>query len=154
MILPTEHAMMCLALDEAAKAAQRDEVPVGAVVYRDDQVIGSAHNLRQAQNDPTAHAEIIALRSAAKHLGRWNLSDCSIAVTLEPCPMCAGALINARIKRLVYGTRDPKMGCVYTLYQLPTDPRFNHRLEVTEGVLAGACSQILSDFFTKLRTAQ
>ena len=127
------------------------EVPVGAVVYRGEQVLAEAHNRREIDHDPTGHAEIIALRAAAAQLGTWRLESCSLAVTLEPCPMCAGAMINARVGRLVYGVRDPKMGCVDTLYQLATDTRFNHRLEVVEGVAADECAAVLSGFFQKLR---
>jgi tRNA(adenine34) deaminase len=144
-------AMMQRALAQAEAAAAMGEVPVGAVVYRGEQVLAEAHNRREIDHDPTGHAEIIALRAAAQQLGTWRLEDCSLAVTLEPCPMCAGAMINARVQRLVYAVRDPKMGCVDTLYQLPTDTRFNHRLEVVEGVLADQCAAVLSDFFAKLR---
>ena len=151
VLTPTDEAMMRRALRQAAAAADRGEVPVGAVVYRDDQVLAEAHNLRESANDPTAHAEILALKQAARAIGSWRLERCSLAVTLEPCPMCAGAMINARVKRLVYGAADPKMGCVRTLYELVTDQRFNHRIEVVEGVLADECGRVLSDFFDALR---
>lgn len=139
------------ALDQAAMAAAMDEVPVGAVVYRGDEVIAMAHNLRESDADPTAHAEILALRAAAKVVGSWRLDGCGMAVTLEPCPMCAGALINSRIDEVVYGATDPKMGCVDTLYQLCSDPRFNHRPCVIGGVMAEACGAILTAFFKAKR---
>ncbi len=151
MEMPVDIAMMRRALAQANAGAQIGEVPVGAVVYRGQQVLGEAHNHREINHDPTGHAEILALRLAARQLGTWRLEGCSLAVTLEPCPMCAGALINARVQRLIYAVRDPKMGCVDSLYQLPTDIRFNHRLEVIEGVLADQCAAVLSGFFQKLR---
>ena len=151
MEMPVDSAMMRRALAQANAAAQIGEIPVGAVVYRGQQVLSEAHNHREINHDPTGHAEILALRLAARQLGTWRLEGCSLAVTLEPCPMCAGALINARVQRLIYAVRDPKMGCVDTLYQLPTDIRFNHRLEVIEGVLADQCAAMLSEFFQKLR---
>ena len=143
--------MMQRALGQAAKAAAMREVPVGAVVYHGSKILAEAHNLRESDDDPTAHAEILAVRRAAHQRGSWRLDGCSIAVTLEPCPMCVGALINARIDRLVYGAADPKMGCVKSLYELPTDPRFNHRLEVLGNVMADECGRVLSVFFQSLR---
>ena len=143
--------MMLRALELARYAAAIGEVPVGAVVYRGEEILGEGFNLRESQADPTAHAEIIALKAAAKKLGTWRLDECSIAVTLEPCPMCAGAMINGRVARLIYGAADPKMGCVHTLYQLCTDARFNHRLEVIAGIEAAACGQVLQDFFKARR---
>ena len=143
--------MMRAAVAQARCAAALGEVPVGAVVYQGDRVLAEAHNLRESAADPTAHAEIIALRAAAKRLGTWRLDGCSIAVTLEPCPMCAGALVNARVARLVYGAADPKMGSVRTLHELCTDERFNHRLTVIEGVLADECGAVLIEFFQQLR---
>ena len=147
----TDTAMMKLALTEANLAAAMGEVPIGAVIYRGDEVLAKAHNLRESTADPTAHAEILALRAAASEVGTWRLDGCSIAVTLEPCPMCAGALVNSRIDRLVYGAPDPKMGCVHTLYQLCTDPRFNHRLQVTPGLMQAECVAILQTFFQARR---
>lgn len=147
-------AMMRRALDQARAAAAIGEVPVGAVVYRGDEVFAEAHNRREVDADPTAHAEMIALRAAAARLGSWRVAGCSIAVTLEPCPMCAGALVNGRVERLVYGAADPKMGCVDTLHRLCTEPRFNHRLDVVAGVLAEECGALLSDFFKSLRSKQ
>lgn len=147
----TDLAMMRRALTLAHAAAQLGEVPVGAVVYRGDgTILAEAHNRRELDADPTAHAEMLALRAAARAAGSWRLEGCSIAVTLEPCPMCAGALVNARITRLVYGVPDPKMGCVDSLHRLCNEPRFNHRIEVASGVLADESAQILRDFF-KLR---
>ena len=139
------------ALTQASQAAQHGEVPVGAVVYMGDQMVAQAHNRREALQDPTAHAEILALRQAAQQLGSWRLDRCAIAVTLEPCPMCAGALVNSRVQRLVYGAADPKMGCVQTLYRLCTEPRFNHRITVVAGVMAAQCGQMLTTFFAARR---
>lgn len=146
-----DEMMMRKAIEQAELAATVGEVPVGAVVYRGDEVLAAAHNRRETDADPTAHAEIIALREAASHIGVWRLEGCSLAVTLEPCPMCAGALVNSRIDHLVYGAADPKMGCVHTLHELCTEPRFNHRLEVNAGVLAGECATLLRDFFAVRR---
>ncbi len=143
--------MMDRALALAATAAATDEVPVGAVVYRGREILGEGHNQRERLNDPTAHAEVLALREASSRLDSWRLDDCSIAVTLEPCPMCAGALINARVKRLVYGAADPKMGCVDSLYKLCTDSRFNHRLTVIGPVDENRCGDLLRAFFQKRR---
>ncbi|MEM9418566.1 MAG: tRNA adenosine(34) deaminase TadA [Planctomycetota bacterium] len=145
--------MMRIALDQARCAAELGEVPVGAVVYRleDGQVLARAHNLRENDADPTAHAEVIALRKAARQRGVWRLETCGLAVTLEPCPMCAGAIVNARIGELVYGAADPKMGCVDTLHHLCAEPRFNHRLTHRSGVLAEECSKILKSFFAVRR---
>lgn len=140
-------AMMRRALALGACAAELGEVPVGAVIYRGGEVLAEGHNLRESTADPTAHAEMIALRDAARRLGTWRLDGCSIAVTLEPCPMCAGALVNARVSRLLYGADDPKMGCVRTLHTLCTDSRFNHRIEVICGVLAAEGASLLREFF-------
>lgn len=143
-----------MALRLAERASRLGEVPVGAlVVSGDGAVLAEAHNLRESHADPTAHAEVIALRDAAKKLGVWRLDGCTLYVTLEPCPMCAGALVNARVQRLVYGAADPKMGCVHTLHRLCEEPRFNHRLDVTAGVLAEECAQVLRDFFRVRRGA-
>ncbi len=149
--------MMSRAIELAQHAASIDEVPVGAVIYRNapdtgqNQIIAEASNRREIDQDPTAHAEIIAIRHAAHALGSWRLIDCTIAVTLEPCPMCAGALVNARIPRLVYGTTDPNMGCVDTLHRLCDDTRFNHRLQIIPGIHADQCAKLLTDFFQQLR---
>jgi tRNA(adenine34) deaminase len=143
---------MRLALAEADHAAALGEVPVGAVIVAaDGRVLGAGHNLREHAQDPTAHAEMLALRSAAATLGLWRLCDTTIYVTLEPCPMCAGALVNARVARLVYGCADPKAGAVRTLYQIADDPRLNHRLAIVPDVLADECAARLRGFFEQLR---
>jgi len=139
------------ALAEARQAALLGEVPVGAVVVRADEVIGHGHNRREVDSDPLAHAEIFAIRQAAERVGNWRLTGCCLYVTLEPCPMCAGALVNSRVERLVFGTRDPKAGYCGSLGNLVADPRLNHRMEVTEGVLADECSQVIRQFFSQLR---
>ena len=144
---------MALALDLAGAAAERDEVPVGAVVVRSGQAIGRGYNLRESLQDPLAHAELLALREAAGQVGTWRLDECDLYVTLEPCPMCAGALVNARVRRLVYGATDPKAGAVETLFGIPTDDRLNHRVEVKGGVMAAECGAILTEFFRSLRAA-
>lgn len=143
--------MMRRALDEARAAAAIGEVPVGAVVFRGEEVLGKGYNVRENDSDPTGHAEIVALRRAARALGTWRLDGCAMAVTLEPCPMCAGALVNARIDTLIYAAADPKMGCVDTLHTLCTEPRFNHRLDVHRGVLADASAALLRGFFAERR---
>jgi tRNA(adenine34) deaminase len=146
-------ANMHLALIEARKALALEEVPIGCVILHDStgQVIGRGFNRRETDHDPTAHAEILALREAAQTQGHWRLLDCTLVVTLEPCPMCAGAIVNARIPRLIYGCADPKAGAVTTLFQLCTDPRLNHRVEVIPGVLADECAAMLRDFFKAQR---
>jgi tRNA(adenine34) deaminase len=141
---------MQIALDEARVAATAGDVPVGAVIVRENVEIARGHNRREADGDPTAHAEVIALRNAAKKLGHWRVAA-TLYVTQEPCPMCAGALVNARVTRLVYGCANPKAGAVATLFQLVTDPRLNHRMDVVAGVRAAECGQVLKDFFAALR---
>lgn len=143
--------LMRLALDEAAAAVEHGDVPVGAVVVRDGEVIARRHNERERLADPSAHAEILALRDAARALGRWRLDDCTLYVTLEPCVMCAGALVNARIGTIVYGATDPKAGAVGSLYSIPTDTRLNHRPPVRSGVLAAEAGAILREFFAARR---
>jgi tRNA(adenine34) deaminase len=143
--------MMRRAIALAEQAAVRGEVPVGAVIYRAGVVLGEASNDREATGDPTGHAEVAALRAASFAVGGWRLSGCSIAVTLEPCPMCAGARVNARIERLVYGARDPKAGAVDTLYDLCRDPRLNHRMQVIGGVDRIRSGQLLTRFFRARR---
>ena len=145
--------LMRLAIERAQRALAMDEVPIGCVVYHEpsNRVIGSGFNLRESQNDPTAHAELIAMREAAAALGHWRLTDCTLVVTLEPCPMCAGAIVNARIPQLIYGCADPKAGAVRTLYRICDDERLNHRVQITEGVLATECATLLQDFFKKQR---
>jgi tRNA(adenine34) deaminase len=143
---------MEMALEEAAIAADEDEVPVGAVVVSlDHGVVARAHNMREQLNDPTAHAEMIALTQAAQSIASWRLENCLLYVTLEPCPMCAGAVVQARLPYVVYGTPDPKAGACDTLYQITSDPRLNHRSQVVRGVLAEQCATILSDFFLAKR---
>lgn len=142
------------ALAEAKHARDLGEVPVGAVVVYQDAIIGRGHNLRETTQDPTTHAEMIALRRAAEHLGSWRLIDTTLFVTLEPCPMCAGALVNARVSRVVWGCDDPKAGATRTLYTLGDDPRLNHRFESVPGVLAEACSALLTDFFAAIRAQE
>ncbi|HZL35038.1 MAG TPA: tRNA adenosine(34) deaminase TadA [Tepidisphaeraceae bacterium] len=141
------------ALAQARVGGALGEVPIGCVIVNDvnGQVIGQGCNRRQTDRDPTAHAEIIALREAGRSLGDWRLLDCTIYVTLEPCPMCAGALVNARIPRLVYGCADPKAGAVRTLFQICEDARLNHRVEVAQGVLADECAELLKGFFREQR---
>jgi tRNA(adenine34) deaminase len=142
---------MALALAEARRAAEAGEVPVGAVAVVDGAVVAARHNEREASNDPTAHAEMLALRDAAAHLGDWRLRDVTLFVTLEPCPMCAGALVAARVGRLVYGAVDPRAGACGTLYNLCVDPRLNHELPVTSGVAAQECGSLLTSFFAGKR---
>jgi tRNA(adenine34) deaminase len=144
-------AMMRLAIEQAEQAAEIGEVPIGAVVYRGDEVLAQAHNMREHWADPTAHAELIALRAAAKQLGTWRLDGCRLAVTLEPCPMCAGALVNSRLEAVVFGVTDPKMGCVQTLHHLLDTEAFNHRVAWRGGVLAEECLALLQAFFRARR---
>lgn len=140
---------MRLALDEARTAVRGGDVPVGAVVLSTDgtTVLATGHNEREATGDPTAHAEILALRRAAAKLGEWRLGGCTLVVTLEPCTMCAGALVQSRVDRVVYGARDDKAGAAGSLWDLVRDRRLNHRPEVVEGVLAEDCARLLTDFF-------
>ncbi|MGA2231900.1 MAG: tRNA adenosine(34) deaminase TadA [Tepidisphaeraceae bacterium] len=147
-----DQSAMREAIALAAAAAQIGETPVGCLVVNvAGSIIGRGHNRRQIDADPTAHAEILALRDAARSRGDWRLSDCTLVVTLEPCPMCAGALLNARVARLVYGATDPKAGAVRTLFQLCDDPRLNHRVEIVAGVLAEECGELLRKFFQAQR---
>ena len=142
---------MYLALEEARAAMEHEDVPVGALVIVGDEVVSSRHNERQLTGDPTAHAEILALRDAATHLGTWRLDAATLVTTLEPCPMCAGAALNARIKHVIFGAHDPKAGAVETLYNLLADPRLNHEAQITSGVLADECGEILTSFFAERR---
>jgi len=142
---------MKLALDEAEQALREDEVPIGAVIAYEERVIARAHNQREQLRDPTAHAEMIAITQAAAARGSWRLEGCTLYVTLEPCPMCAGAVVQARIPTVVYGARDPKAGAVETLYRLLDDPRLNHRCLVVASVLAEECGAILTRFFQQQR---
>lgn len=144
-------AAMVLALDEARRAIDHDDVPIGAIVLVGDEVVARAHNRREETDDPCAHAEVLALRSAASQLGRWRLDDATMVVTLEPCAMCAGALIAARVKRLVFAAADPKAGACGSLYNICMDPRLNHEVEVRSGVGAKESSELLREFFEPRR---
>jgi tRNA(adenine34) deaminase len=145
---------MQAALAEAALAEALGEVPIGTVVVLDGVIIGRGHNLRETSNDPTTHAEMVAIRQAAEHIGHWRLLDTTLYVTLEPCVMCMGAIILARIPRLVYACRDPRAGAVGSIFDFSQDERFNHKVEVTEGVLGTECSEMLSGFFKELRAGK
>ncbi len=146
-----DQTMMRLAIAQAQAALPLGEIPVGAVVATPERVIAQAFNLRETLEDPTAHAERLAITLAGRALGTWRLETCTIYVTLEPCPMCAGAIVLARIPRLIYGALDPKAGACESLFQITNDPRLNHRAQVRGGVLAGECSQLLTDFFHRKR---
>jgi tRNA(adenine34) deaminase len=141
---------MAEALAEARAAGLAGDVPVGAVIVLDGTIIGRGRNRRETDGDPTAHAEIVALREAAKAIGHWRV-EATLVVTQEPCPMCAGAIVNARIKQLVFGCANPKAGAIVTLFEIATDPRLNHRVEVVGGVRADECSAVLKEFFATLR---
>ncbi len=147
----SDEKFMEAAIDAAFIAEENGDVPIGAVVVYENKIIAKGYNQRHQLNDPTAHAEIIALTAAAEVIGNWRLNGCTIYVTLEPCTMCAGALVNARMDRLVYGCDDPKAGACKSLYNIVQDERLNHRLEVTSGVMVQECSTILSDFFRRRR---
>jgi len=144
---------MRAALIQARAADAHDDVPIGAVVVRDGVVIAARHNERELDGDPTAHAEVLALRDASTVVGHWRLTDCTLYVTLEPCAMCAGAIVNARVGRVVYGADDPKAGAVRSLYRIADDPRLNHRAEVVGGVLADECGDLLRAFFRARRAS-
>ena len=144
-------ALMHAAIEQAKLAEAAGDVPIGAVIARGEEIIARAFNRRIIDRDPTAHAEMLVIRAAAAALGDWRLEGCTLAVTLEPCPMCAGAIVLARIPRLLYGAADPKAGAVATLYQLCTDERLNHQVSVTGGVLADQCANLLTEFFRKQR---
>jgi tRNA(adenine34) deaminase len=147
----TPEYWMLEAIQTAKEAEAIDEVPIGAVIVYNDQIVGRGFNTRETTLDPTAHAEMTAIRQASLTLGAWRLLDCTLYVTLEPCPMCAGAIVQARIPKVVFGTRDPKAGCAGTLMNLLQEQRFNHQVEVIDGVLQAECSELLSGFFRKLR---
>ena len=142
---------MARALELAREAALEDEVPVGAIVVADGVEVSAAKNAREKALDTTAHAELMALQQASQKLGRWRLHGCTLYVTLEPCAMCAGAIVNSRVDRVVFGARDPKAGAVVSVFEIPSDARLNHRPVVVEGILALECGQILSEFFKKKR---
>ncbi len=143
---------MAIALEEAGRALEHEDVPVGAVIIIDDVVVARRHNEREWTNDPTAHAEILAIRDAAEAIGSWRLNNATLVVTLEPCPMCAGALIAARVGRLVFGATDPKAGATGSLYNLCADSRLNHELPVIAGVRSAECAGLLTDFFRARRS--
>jgi tRNA(adenine34) deaminase len=151
LFFPLDEHFMRLALREAARALEHDDVPVGAVVVHDGEVIGAGANEREHRQDPTAHAEILALREAARTLRSWRLIDCQMYVTLEPCAMCAGAIVLARVPRLIYGTPDPKAGAAGSVLDILAQPRLNHRPEVAGGLLAGDCADLLRAFFATRR---
>lgn len=146
-----DHFYMGLAIEEAQKAAEKGEVPIGAVIVHDGQVIARAHNLRETTQNAVTHAELLAIQEACRKLGSWRLENTKLYVTLEPCPMCAGAILQSRIPRIIYGARDVKAGSVDSLYRLLNDDRFNHQCDVTESVMADECGQLLSQFFRALR---
>jgi tRNA(adenine34) deaminase len=152
--LHADETFMAMALDEAKQAEEIGEVPIGAVVVCEGAVVSRAFNRREIDHDPAGHAEFLAIREASAKLERWRLSDCTVYVTLEPCPMCAGLMHQARISRLVYGAADPKAGAVGTLYDLSNDERLNHHFEVTSGILAEESSALLQGFFDRLRKGQ
>jgi tRNA(adenine34) deaminase len=143
----SDDELMRLALDEAAAAPAHGDVPIGALLIRGDEILATAHNERELRSDPTAHAEVLALRAAAQSAGEWRLEGSTLYVTLEPCPMCAGALVLARVQRLVYGPPDPRGGAALSLYNIVADPRLNHQVEVTFGVLEEESSALLTSFF-------
>ena len=147
----TDTEAMAVALSEATLALDHDDVPVGAVVLSGAQIVAQRHNERELRKDPTAHAEILALQDAAEILGTWHLDDATLVVTLEPCPMCAGAAVLARVHRLVFGAADPKAGACGSLFNLCADPRLNHEIEVVRGVSAGPAGKLLRDFFVNRR---
>ncbi|MFA7621829.1 MAG: tRNA adenosine(34) deaminase TadA [Aminobacteriaceae bacterium] len=146
---PSDEHFMRLALDEASRVAERGDVPIGALVVSEGRVLSSAGNRKD--DDPTAHAEVLAIRRAAASLGRWNLNDCTLFVTAEPCPMCAGAIVLARLQRLVFGCFDPRAGACGTLYDIVRDGRLNHRCRVDSGVLEEECAELLVAYFRKRR---
>jgi len=150
-VFKKDQTYMLEALIEAEKAAVIGEVPIGAVIVYQNEIIARAHNLRETTQNATTHAELLAIQQACAKVGSWRLEDMTLYVTLEPCPMCAGAILQSRIPRVVYGARDLKAGCVDSLYRLLNDARFNHECEVTEGILAEECGGILTRFFRNLR---
>ena len=149
---PKHTDFMNLALSEARKAGQKNEIPIGAVlIAENDELLSAAHNKTIILKDPTAHAEILALRSAAEKIGNYRLLKTTLYVTVEPCPMCMGALLHARVSRVVFGTRDPKWGAAGSLYNLAEDHRFNHQLEIIEGICESECKKLMQDFFREKR---
>lgn len=147
----TDHEIMELAIEEALQASREGEVPVGAVLVSDGRVVAKNHNRSISLHDPTAHAEILVLREGAVQVGNYRLNGCELYVTIEPCPMCAGAIVHSRVARLIFGARDEKGGAVESLYRLLHDPQLNHQVQVTEGVLAERCQEIMRAFFSARR---
>ncbi len=147
----TDDELLALAIAEAQQATEHGDVPVGALVVRDGELIASRHNERELHNDPTAHAEVLALRDAAAALGSWRLTGCTLVVTLEPCPMCAGAAWSSRVDRVVFGAFDARAGACASLYNLGADPRLNHEFDVRGGVRADECAALLTEFFAERR---
>ncbi len=143
---------MRLALEEAAAAFQKEEVPIGAVVVKGGEVIARAHNLKESKKDATAHAEMLAIQEACRKLGTWRLDGSEIYVTIEPCPMCAGAMVQSRIQRLVFGAMEPKFGAAGSIFNILYHPQLNHQVEIIQGVLEEECSQIMKDFFKGIRS--
>ncbi len=154
MSTPLDEVWMRFALDEAEDALNLDEVPVGAVVVINERIVGRGYNRVITDHDPTAHAEIVALRDAAQSVGNYRLVDATVYVTIEPCAMCAGALVNARVKRLVYGAREEKAGAVESIFQICTDDRLNHQMEVRAGVLEEECREVIQSFFRQKRAEE
>lgn len=152
MSIQDDEHWMREAIQQAQLAEARGEVPIGAIIVREGTIVGAGYNLRETDHDPTAHAEMIAIRQASHSLQAWRLLDCTLYVTLEPCPMCAGAILQSRVERVVYGATDPKAGCVGTLMDLLQDSRFNHVSPWTSGVLHEECSALLTNFFRRLRS--
>lgn len=151
MIAVTDEKFMQAAIVEAKKAREIKEVPIGAIIVYEDKIIATGYNLRETSQTTLSHAELIAIQTANQKIGSWRLEDCTLYVTLEPCQMCAGAIVQSRIKRVVFGASDPKAGCAGTLMNLLQDERFNHRTEITKGVLELECGALLTDFFRDLR---
>lgn len=147
----SDEKYMEIAMEEARKAEALGEVPIGAIIVRDGEIIGRGYNRREIDRDPLAHAELLAIKEASDTLGGWRLLNSTLYVTLEPCPMCAGAIVQSRIIRVVYGTQDPKAGCAGTLMNLLQDPRFNHQVEITQGICERECAALLTSFFRHLR---
>jgi len=154
MKMNQDEKYMRMAIEEAIKAEDIGEVPIGAIIVHESNDIASGYNVRESKQRTLSHAELIAIDEANEKIGSWRLEDCTLYVTLEPCPMCAGAIVQSRIKRVVYGASDQKAGCAGTLMNLLNDKRFNHQVEVTKGVLEKECSELLTNFFRKLRESK
>jgi|SRR5690625_91375 len=150
-MISMDERFMAIAIQEAYKAKRINEVPIGAVIVQQNKIIAKGYNIRETSQLALSHAELIAIQKANQKLGSWRLEDCTLYVTLEPCQMCAGAIVQARIKRVVFGASDPKAGCAGTLMNLLDDSRFNHRVELTDGVLEKECGELLTNFFRELR---